>query len=173
MTHVHHHHHTHQHHHVGLTHIGGIHETIVSTTRQEIVRPRQQQQQTQRHVVTRAASRRPTYSLLKTIKCGRVQDAFHIIIEHATLPAHALIPAIHAAIRLFECVLGKIDGFDPRVIDVLIDAPHVFTNICLRAGLTSTHGDIVMGTTSPHISLNVQNKTSQTYTLMGITTTLQ
>lgn len=136
MTHVHHHHHTHQHHHVGLTHIGGIHETIVSTTRQQIAQPRQQQTQRRAEIVTRAASRRPTYSLLKTIKCGRVQDALNIIIEHATLPAHTLIPAIRRGHReLFERVLGKVDGFDPRVIDVLIDAPHMFINICIRAGL--------------------------------------
>lgn len=137
MTHVHHHHHTHQHHHVGLTHIGGIHETIVSTTRQDIVPQRRTTSTSSSQVfATRAASRRPAYSLIKCIKCGRVQDALNIIIEHSTLPAHVLIPAIRRSHReLFERVLGKVDGFDPRVVDALINAPHMFTNICLRAGL--------------------------------------
>jgi len=136
MTHVHHHHHTHQHHHVGLTHIGGIHETLVSTTRQEIVPQRRNVPTRNIQITTRAPTRRASYSLLRTIKQGRVMDALNIIIERPTLPAHVLVPAIRRSHReLFERVLGKVDGFDSRVPDVLIQAPHLFLQICLRAGL--------------------------------------
>lgn len=123
---------------MGLTHIGGIHETVVSTTRQEINPQRRTttQQQQNTGVVTRAASRRPSYSLLRTIKRGRVQDAINMIIERVTLPAHVLVPAIRRSHReLFERILGKVEGFDPRCTGALVDAPHMFTNICLRAGL--------------------------------------
>ena len=138
MTHVHHHHHTHQHHHVGLTHIGGIHETVTSTARQEI-RPQQQPRRSAptppSHIIVPPTRRRPT-SLLQTIKCAPIQDVTHSLIELSTLPACCIIPAIkrgHADI--FDRVLGKIDGFDPRTIDALIDAPHKFLHTALRAGL--------------------------------------
>ena len=140
MTHVHHHHHTHQHHHVGLTHIGGIHETVTSTARQEI-RPQQQsnnrtqQQQQQQHSIAPPTRRRPT-SLLQTIKSAPIQHVMHSLIEVSTLPSYCIIPAIkrgHA--EIFDRVLGKIDGFDPRTISALINAPHAFLRLALRAGL--------------------------------------
>lgn len=137
MTHVHHHHHTHQHHHVGITQIGGVHETITSTTRQEINPARQRSSHAQpQAIITRAASRRHYTSLIQTIRRGRVQDALNEIMERPTLPPHILIPAIRRSHRdLFERVLSKVDGFDPRIPDALVDAPHIFLKICIQAGL--------------------------------------
>lgn len=138
MTHVHHHHHTHQHHHVGLTHIGGIQETVTSDTRQEI-RPQRQprtQQQQQQQITTAPPTRRRSVSLLQNIKTAPIDQIMFMLLEHITLPAYCIVPAIKRGHKdLFERVLGKIDGFDDRTVAALIDAPHKFLHTALRAGL--------------------------------------
>lgn len=134
--HVHHHHHTHQHHHVGLTHIGGVHETVVTRGRETVERPRPAPRP-RADVPSINVRRRQRYSsLVHQIRKAPAAQALRALATQTTLPAYMLIPAARRCHKdLFLQVLGKVDGYDPRLVQVLTTVPSEFLYEALRGGL--------------------------------------
>ena len=136
MTHVHHHHHTHQHHHVGLTHIGGVHETVVTRGREVVNGPSRPTRPRPEPRSINVRQRQRFASLVHMIRKAPASQVLNALVDQATVPGYMLIPAAKRAHPdVFLKVLAKVDRFDERLVSALIGAPPKFLYECLRAGL--------------------------------------